>query len=84
MADPESPQMKLLHEITRGFTTGDLVLIAKTLHKDFRGIAYPRSLGHPEKTKEEWIESWAENISLWTTEVKVRYIGCSSNPLCHD
>ena len=74
MDDPEnsdSPQLRLVGECCRGFRTKNLDLVAKTLHKDFRLIPYPRSLGRPEETKEEWLERWAGMISLWTTELEV-------------
>jgi hypothetical protein len=83
MADPknpDSPQIKLFHEITRGFQTRDPALIAKTLHKDFRNIYYPRSLGHPEQTKEDFVGQWAGMMSLWTANPEVNCIGCSSDP----
>ena len=87
MANPEnsdSPQVKLVHECRQGFGTGDLNRIANTFHKDFRYIAYPKSLGKPEQTKEEWLEHLAEIFSLWTANTEVSYIGCSSDPLHGD
>ena len=83
MADPEnpdSPQIKLFREITRGFHTRDPAIIAKTLHKDFRNIYYPRSLGHPEQTKEDFVGQWAGMMSLWTANPEVNYVGCSLDP----
>ena len=87
MADPEgsdSPQAKLFHDGSRGFKTKDLNLIAKVLHKDFRYVAYPRSLGKTEETKEEWLERWTGIISLWDGNLDVSYIGCFPDPLHHD
>jgi hypothetical protein len=83
MADPEnpdSPQIKLFLECSGGFQTRDPALIAKTLHKDFRNIYYPRSLGYPEQTKEEFVGQWAGMMSLWIANPEVNYIGCSLDP----
>lgn len=71
-----------MHEWGRGFQQRDLGLIAKTLHKDYRHITYPRSLGKPEKTREEWLEQFTGVISLWT-ELEVSYISYYDDPLRH-
>jgi hypothetical protein len=87
MADPESsdsPQIKLFRECSRAFLTRDSDLLAKTTHKDYRYVNYPRSLGKPEQTKEEFLEHWAEAMSFWIADPDVGYIGCSSDPLRHD
>jgi hypothetical protein len=87
MADPESsdsPQVRLVRECCRGFQTRDLDLAAKSLHKDFRYVPYPKSLGRPEQTKEEWLEQYAKIISLWTADSEVGYIECSSDSLRRD
>jgi hypothetical protein len=85
MANPESsdsPQVKLIHEWARGFRTRDLDAIASTLHKDYRYVGYPKSLGKKEETKEEWLERFGKWLSLWTAnEPGVSYIGCSLDPL---
>ena len=75
-----SPQVKLIYEWGQGFEKKDPSLIAKSLHKDYRHIAYPRSLGLPEKTKEEWLERLVEIMSLWT-ENEVSYISRYLDPL---
>ena len=83
MASPESsdsPQIKFIQECSRGFKTRDLAILAKNLHKDFRNITYPRSLGQPEQTKEEFLECWTGVISLWAADPEVSYIRCSSGP----
>jgi len=69
MFDPEnshSPQVKLILEWDRGFEKRDLDFLAKPLHKEFRYTVHPRSLGRPEKTKEEWLEYIAGITNLWT------------------
>jgi len=35
------------------------------LHKDFRQITYPQSLGRPEQNKEELLKSLKQIITLW-------------------
>ena len=87
MANPEtsdSPQVKFLHEWNRGFQKRDLDLLSKGLHEDFRSATYPKSLGKPEETKEEWLARFAGILSLWTAEPEVSYIGCPSDPLRSD
>ena len=87
MADPESsdsPQVKLFLECARGFETRDLDLIANTTHKDCCYVIYPRSLGRQEQAKEEWLAHWAGIMSLWTADLDVSYVGCSSDPLSRD
>ena len=62
-----------MREWGQAFEEKDLDRVAKTLHKDYRHISYPRSLGRPEKNREEWLEYIAGVTSLWT-EQKVGYI----------
>ena len=83
MVNPESsdsPQIKLIRECSRGFQTRDPNLIAKALHKDFRNVPYPRSLGWPEQTKEEFLEQYVGMSSLWAADPEVSYIGYSIGP----
>ncbi|KAF9782948.1 hypothetical protein BJ322DRAFT_1073534, partial [Thelephora terrestris] len=60
----DSPQLKLMHSFIEGFKNRDLDQIAKLLHKDHRRITYPRSLGKPEQTKEEYLQHTAEVLRL--------------------
>jgi len=86
MSDPDnsgSPQVKLMREWGQGFEKRDLELIAKALHKDYRHTTYPRSLGMPEETREEWLERFAGVIGLWT-DLKVSFINCCLDPLDDD
>jgi hypothetical protein len=80
LENPDSPQIKLFHECSRGFRKRHLDVAAETLHKDFRYVPYPRSLGHPEQTKEEFLVYWAGIVSLWADDPEVSYIGYSSDP----
>ena len=68
MSDPESsdsPQVKFMRDWAEAFKKKDLDLIAKALHKDYRHTAYPRSIGRPEQTREEWLEHITTLLSLW-------------------
>ena len=78
-----SPQVKLFREWGQGIQTRDLGLISKGLHKDFRFVVYPRSLGKPEQTREEWLGQIAGVLKIWTADPEVSYFGCS-NLVCRD
>ena len=71
----DSPQVKLFYECTLGIQTRDLDRVANVLHKDYRYVAYPRSLGKPEQTKEEWLGQYAGIINLWTSDSEVSHVG---------
>ena len=75
-----SPQIKLIEEWGKGFGLKDLNILAKSLHKEFRHITYPQSLGVPEKNKDQWLEQLSEVFSVWTT-TEVSYLSCRSNLL---
>jgi len=62
----DSPQVKLMLEWAQGFEKKDMAIIAKCLHKDYRHTYYPRSLGKPEVTKEQWLEHVTGVVNLWT------------------
>ena len=72
---PDSPQVKFVREWSQGFDKKDLDIIAKSLHKDFRVVVYPRSLNQPDRTKEEWLGFLAGVISLWT-DTEACYFRC--------
>ena len=68
MSGPEitdSPQVKLVRSFCEDFKKRDMSQIAKHLHKDHRRLTYPRSLGKPEQTKEEYIKNTGEVMALW-------------------
>ena len=83
MASSDSPQVNLIQEWGQGFHKRDLSLLEKALHKDFRYITYPRSLGKPEQTREEWLGQIAGVLKIWTADPEVSYFGCS-NLVCRD
>ena len=63
LASFESPQIKLIDAWDRALLAKDLDLAAKYLHKDFRRTTSPRSLGEPDKTKEEWFKAAAKLVN---------------------
>lgn len=66
LEDSDSPQLKLVNEWSRGFPEKNLDVIGKHLHKDFRRFTYPRSIGQPEQTKDEWLTHFAGVIKFST------------------
>jgi hypothetical protein len=81
LENSDSPQFELLQQCGRGFHTGNPDLIAKALHKDYRYVSYPRSLGRPEQTKEERLEEFVGIISILVSGAEVSCIGCPSDLL---
>lgn len=70
MSDPtnsDSPQVKLMHEWGQGFVKMKVDLIAGYLHKDYRHITYPQSLGMTGETREEYLKHMEEVIGFWTS-----------------
>ena len=61
----DSLQVKLVREFIEGFNKKDVNIIAKNLHKDYRRILYPRSLGKPAVPREEWLEQCGKMIGHW-------------------
>ena len=68
LVNSDSPQVKLLLEWGKGFEKRDFDLLTKSLHKDYRHITYPRSLGRPEQTKEEWLGHIAGVLDIRTAQ----------------
>jgi hypothetical protein len=66
LAISESPQLKLINEWYRALKQKDVGPIAKLLHKDHVRITYPRSLGKPEQSREEWLEEFGAGLSFMT------------------
>jgi len=61
-----SPQITLINEWNEGFKQMDVDILAKCLHKDFRRVVYPRSIGQPEQNKEEWLKEITAIIGFAT------------------
>ena len=79
----ESSQVKfILGEWRQAFEKRDIDLIAKHLHKDYRHTSYPRSLGEPDQTREQWLEQFGEFLGL-LTENTVSLIDHCSNAVHH-
>ena len=64
--DLSSPQIKLITEWNEGFLQRNVDLLVKHMHKDFRRVAYPRSMGIPEQNKEEWLTEITGMLGLAT------------------
>jgi len=61
----ESPQAKVMQEWGQGFVQRDLDLITKHMHKDYRHITYPQSLGIPEQSREDYLGHMGKVMSFW-------------------
>ena len=70
--NPSSPQFQLINEWNDGFATLNVELLAKPLHKDFRRVIHPKSIGLPEQNKEDWIKE-ITGILSFATGFDVRY-----------
>ena len=79
MSNTDSPQVKLTYEMVRGFESGGVDMFAKHVHKDFRYITYPRSVGKLDQTGEEWLQELAQNWNVLTGKSKASHFGSYSN-----
>ena len=61
-----SPQIKLLVDWNQGFQQLNADILGKYVTKDFRRVVYPRSIGHPEQNKEEWLQEITGIIGFTT------------------
>ena len=66
-----SPQLELVRSYLLGIEKGDMKAVGRTACKDYRRITYPRSVGRPEQTKEEYLQHTGEVASLWAEDCKV-------------
>jgi hypothetical protein len=71
-ANLDSPQVKLMNEWREGFLKLDIDTLGKYLHKDFRCVIHPRSLGEPVQSKEDWLKETGGIMSI-ATAFEVRY-----------
>ena len=55
----DSPQFKVFAELEQAISPLNLDTLRKCLHKDFRHVLSPRSIGEPERNGEEWVEHMA-------------------------
>ena len=69
-----SPQLELTREFILGIETGDMNKAGETMHKDYRRFTYPRSVGKPAQTKEEYLQHTGELANLWAGERKVSHV----------
>ena len=71
----DSPQIKFWIECDQAFKQMKVDSFANFLHKDFRFVLLPRSLGEPEKTKDVWLEQIKGIIGV-VTGFEVREAHC--------
>jgi hypothetical protein len=64
--DLNSPQIKLINDWNEGFIQMNVDIVGKYLHKDFRRSVYPRSIGQPDQSKEEWLKELSVILGLAT------------------
>ena len=75
--DLSSPQIKLVTDWNEGFLQRNVDILVKHMHKDFRRVIYPRSLGHPEQNREEWLKEITGMLGI-ATGVDVGHTPCYS------
>jgi len=51
-----SPQMKVVVDFEQGWYNKDVDLLTKHLHKDFRHVIHPGSLGKQPVNAEQWVK----------------------------
>ena len=71
----ESAQVKFIREWGQGFQKKDANALASGLHKDFRMVTYPKSLGKPEQNKEQWVAELSKIFPLW--------LETTASPFCY-
>ena len=76
-----SPQVERFYSLAEAYKRKDVNFIAKHLHKDFRRIGYPRSLGKSEQNADEWLKETAEMMNIWTGDSKASHASSYSNSL---
>ena len=79
-ANLNSPQIKLLVDWNQGFQQLNADILAKYLHKDFRCLVYPGTVGEREQNKELWVQGLTL-IFGFSNEIDVGYTSCYSKPL---
>ena len=70
-----SPQVEFVKAWLHGFETGDLDLLERSFHKDFRQITRPQVVGREARNKYEYAEYLRQTIPQWT-KCKVSYLSC--------
>lgn len=73
MSNPGSQKVELILKLVRAFEMKNMDFLETHVHKDYRRITYPRSLGKAEQTGEEWLQDSAEIMNLWTGDGKASY-----------
>ena len=76
----DSSPFKLFAELERACRPLNVDSLRKCLHKDFRHVYLPRSIGEPERNKEEWVKHVADLLNSITVD-DVGNIHCHSSLL---
>ena len=74
----DSPQIKLISELDRAMLERNVSLVAKLLHRDYRHITLPQSLGKPPVNRDEWLATITEILSSPIQIEKASYTRCHS------
>jgi hypothetical protein len=69
----DSPQVKFVRSFVLAIEERDVGQIAKHLHKDFRRVNLPRSIGIKDETKEEWIKRMEDVVPKVLTDTKASH-----------
>lgn len=72
-----SPQIKLINELDQAWIARNASLLAKCLHKNYRFVTLPQSLGKPSVNRDEWLAIMAGVLS-GTIQFEASYTGCYS------
>ena len=72
----DSPQVKVALSFVEGVDKRDVKNVAKLLHKDYRHIPYPRSMGRAVENKDEWLQRIKDVMEFWTDDCKASQVGC--------
>lgn len=60
-----SPRAQFFAFFLEEYKYKDINRVAQYLHKDHRRITYPKSIGKPDQTKEEYIKHTGEVMNYW-------------------
>ena len=70
-----SEQLKFVTDWENAFRRKDYDFLVNGLDKDYKTIIYPKSLGVPVLSKEEWLPGLRDVLAIWTS-AKVGYLSC--------
>ena len=71
-----SHQIKLINEFDLAMVERNVNLLEKYLHKDYRHVILPKSLGKPAINRDEWLASITQVFGTPIQFERVSYTGC--------